>query len=196
MKVGATEKSFFDAWHPDSEHLFNVSSQLKRVCWELWDPTFRLGGEDLDINLMSCFQPQLAQFQKKALETVVKSMHLEDEPDAKFWIEEKLDGERMQLHYHNGAFRFWSRKAKDYTYLYGEDFNSGSLTQFLKKAFNPKVKSIILDGEMITWDPKLDTIVGFGTLKTAAIEQANNPANEECNRPLCEWDLPYFLGNF
>jgi len=185
MKVGATERTFFDAWHPDAEHLFNVSSQMKRVCWELWDPTFRLGGEDLDINLMSCFQPQLAQFQKRSLERVVKSMGLENEGD-KFWIEEKLDGERMQLHMHNGEFKFWSRKAKEYTYLYGDSYNSGSLTQFLKNAFNPKVKSIILDGEMITWDPKLDTIVGFGTLKTAAIEQARNPEDKECNRPLCK----------
>ena len=33
MKVGATEKTFFDIWHPDAENLFNISSSLKRVCW-------------------------------------------------------------------------------------------------------------------------------------------------------------------
>lgn len=69
----------------------------------------------------------------------MKGMNPQPDDDV-FWIEEKLDGERMQLHFDNGTFKFWSRKAKDYTHLYGEDFHSGSLAQFLKSAFNENVK--------------------------------------------------------
>ncbi|KAF2397905.1 DNA ligase [Trichodelitschia bisporula] len=183
LKVGATERSFFDAWHPDAEILFAVSSSLRRVCWELYDPALRLEGEHCDIALMQCFQPQLAAFQIHSFEKIVEKMKpTPQEPD--FWIEEKLDGERMQLHMITDPsvpggkrFGFWSRKAKDYTYLYGshfEDENSAS-TRHLKSAFEPGVRNIILDGEMITWDVETDTIVPFGTLKTAALAEQRNP---------------------
>lgn len=61
-------------------------------------------------------------------------------------------------------FGFWSRKAKEYTYLYGngfEDANS-ALTRHLKEAFDEGVENIVLDGEMITWDPEQDAMVPFG----------------------------------
>ena len=64
-------------------------------------------------------------------------------------------------------FAFWSRKAKEYTYLYGsglEDSNS-ALTRHLKEAFHEGVENIILDGEMITWDPEQDAMVPFGYVK-------------------------------
>lgn len=185
MKIGATEKTIFDIWHPDADTLYNISSSLKRVCWELSDPSLRLEGEQTDIKPMECFQPQLAQFQMHSFEKMTQRLQRDaTDSDSEFWIEEKLDGERMQLHMVNGRFRFWSRKAKDYTELYGSSFDDteSALTQHLRPAFDPAVRSIILDGEMITWDAQLDMIVPFGTLKTAALEQKKNPyANQ---RPL------------
>lgn len=206
MKVGATESTFFDAWHPDSRLLFGKSSSLRRVCWDLWDPNFRLNDDEGGVLLMSCFQPQLAQFQKKDLSRVVKAMQESQTGDPgngtseEFWVEEKLDGERIQMHYDHGEFKWWSRKAKEYTHLYGSSCENGSLARFTKgpegDTFNPRVTSIILDGEMITWDPKLDAIVGFGTLKTAAIETCNNPFAKDQNRPLFRvFDILYLNGN-
>ncbi|KAK3059101.1 DNA ligase (ATP) [Extremus antarcticus] len=191
MKVGATEKTIFDNWHPDAENLFNISSSLRRVCWELYDPQFRLEGNNKEISLMQCFQPQLAAFQMRSMEQMVARMNA-TEDDPVFYVEEKLDGERMQLHMIEDddtpggkRFNFWSRKAKDYTYLYGNGFedSNAALTRHLKDAFADGVRNIILDGEMITWDPKEDAIVGFGTLKTAAISQQENPFSTG-NRPL------------
>ncbi|RPB29863.1 DNA ligase 4 [Terfezia boudieri ATCC MYA-4762] len=207
MKVGATEKTFFAAFHHDAETLFNVSSSLKRVCWELHTPTIHLDSTEKGVTLLSCFQPQLAQFQKRSLEDTVRIM--QKGGAEQFWIEEKLDGERMQMHMSEGAFRWWSRKAKDYTYLYGGgegysgegegeegDLGSGgSLVRYLQNAFDPGVKSIILDGEMITWDPTLDCIVAFGTLKTACIAQAKSPFDTTCHRPLFRvFDILYLNG--
>ena len=183
MKVGATEKTIFDIWHPDAENLFNISSSLRRVCWELYDTTVRLEGDDRGIHLMQCFQPQLAAFQMKSMEQMVSKMKPTEE-DSAFWIEEKLDGERMQLHMVEDdetpggkRFGFWSRKAKDYTYLYGNGFEdeNASLTHQIKGAFHEGVRNIILDGEMITWNPTEDKIVPFGSLKTAAISEQQNP---------------------
>ncbi|OMP87994.1 DNA ligase 4 [Diplodia seriata] len=183
MKVGATERTIFDIWHPDAESLFNVSSSLRRVCWELYDPSIRLDGEGAVIGLMQCFQPQLAAFQMYSFEKMVQRLK-PTEDDDEFWIEEKLDGERMQLHMVEDEnvpggkrFRFWSRKAKDYTYLYGNGFDddNSALTRHLKDAFHDGVRNIILDGEMITWDMEQDAIVPFGTLKTAALSEQKNP---------------------
>lgn len=113
--------------------------------------------------------------------------------ETEFWIEEKLDGERMQMHMVedetvNGGFRFrwWSRKGKDYTYLYGEGFedDTSALTRHLKGAFESRIKSLILDGEMITWDPVRDKMVAFGSLKTAALSEQRNPFQGAGERPL------------
>ncbi|KAH7380321.1 DNA ligase 4 [Phaeosphaeria sp. MPI-PUGE-AT-0046c] len=196
MKIGATEKTFLDIWHPDAETLFNISSNLRRVCWELYDPKVRLEGEETGLSLMQCFQPQLAAFQDKggSFEKMVTRMQAKAEEDS-FWIEEKLDGERMQLHVMEDPeapggklFGFWSRKAKDYAYLYGKHLQgdeAGALTRFIKDAFGKNVRNIILDGEMITWDMDVDHIVGFGTLKTAAISEKENKADKSTGqRPL------------
>jgi DNA ligase-4 len=141
---------------------------------------------------MACFQPQLAQFQQHNFQKMVDKMGMPADKPA-FWIEEKLDGERMQMHMveddsHPGGkrFGFWSRKGKDYTYLYGngyEDDNS-ALTRHIKNAFDPRLRNIILDGEMITWDPDIDKIVAFGTLKTAALSEQKNPFQTSGQRPL------------
>lgn len=186
MKVGATEKTLFNIWHPDADSLFNVSSSLRRVCWELYNPNVRLEGADRGVTLMQCFQPQLAQFQMFSIQKMVERMRPTEE-DATFWIEEKLDGERMQLHMVTDnkisggkRFAFWSRKAKDYTNLYGNGFldPNSALTRHLQNAFHDGVENLILDGEMITWDPEQDAMVPFGTLKTAANIQAANPFSQ------------------
>ena len=202
MKVGATERTFFDLWHLDAESLFNVSSSLRRVCWELHDPSVRLEGDERGITLMQCFQPQLAQFQMNSFQRMVEKMRLTDE-DPTFWIEEKLDGERMQLHMTTDPsvsggkrFNFWSRKAKDYTYLYGNGFEdeNSALTRHLKSAFRDGVENIVLDGEMITWDPEQDALVPFGTLKTAALSEQRNPYST-AHRPVYRvFDILYLNG--
>lgn len=202
MKIGVSEKTLLSIWHPDADTMFNISSSLKRVCWELWNSSIRLRTDNNQgVELFSCFQPQLAGFQAKKVKNLVKLMGVTEE-DPEFWIEEKLDGERMQMHWgtkterwkNDGnlekcepykAFEFWSRKAKDYTYLYGTEFDdeNSALTRHLKDVFDSNVDSIILDGEMITWDTKVDKMVPFGTLKTAALEHQKNQYSAE-PRPL------------
>ena len=191
MKVGATERTFFRQWHDDAENLFNISSSLRRVCWELYDSSIRLEGDDNGVALNQCFQPMLAYFKPDPLKKAVERLRTTPE-DPQFWIEEKLDGERMQMHMWpdeevpgGKRFQFWSRKAKDYTYLYGANFEdtSGALTQFIKDSFADGVESLILDGEMITWDPTEKAPVPFGSLKTAALAEQRNPYAQG-HRPL------------
>ncbi|KAI2470520.1 ATP-dependent DNA ligase [Annulohypoxylon bovei var. microspora] len=204
MRVGATERTFMELWHPDALDLFNVSSSLRQVCWDLYDPKFRLTDGQTSVALMQCFQPMLCHYQMSvSFQKMVDKLNSTNrvEGDDEFWIEEKLDGERMQLHMEEDddtpggkKFRFWSRKAKDYTYLYGDGFKdeSSSLTRHLKDAFAPGVRNIILDGEMVVWDPELDKVLKFGTLKTAALAEQKNPHNDNAPRPVLRvFDILY-----
>ncbi|KAL1413255.1 DNA ligase (ATP) [Vanrija albida] len=156
LRISFKEKGVLGAFHPDAMALFNVCSDLKRVCWTLYEPEIRL--------------------------------------EKNFIMEEKLDGERIQLHMRgNGAEWFYcSRKAKDYTYLYGAHVGEGSLTQYISGAFQDGVRNIILDGEMMVWDPILDKYLAFGSLKTAALD---NVADQTAPRPCFKvFDILYLNG--
>ncbi|KAG6886219.1 DNA ligase (ATP) [Termitomyces sp. T159_Od127] len=140
----------------------------------------------------------------KKIEDTVKEMG-----GSEFFIEEKLDGERMQLHKRGNEFFYCSRsessiecayevltqhfrKGKDYTYLYGKHVGTGSLTPFIDKAFDPRIDDIILDGEMLVWDPISERNLPFGTLKTAALDRSKKEHNP---RPCFKvFDLLYLNG--
>jgi DNA ligase-4 len=44
---------------------------------------------------------------------------------------------------------------------------------------------VILDGEMIAWDPVNQAIIPFGSLKTAALTEKENTTSGDGIRPLC-----------
>ncbi|KAG6812748.1 hypothetical protein H0H92_000794 [Tricholoma furcatifolium] len=142
MNISVKETTVFAVFHPDAQDLYNTCSDLKKVAYELWDRSYRLNAE----------RPT------KKIEDSVKEMG-----GSEFYIEEKLDGERMQLH------KRGNEKGKDYTYLYGKHVGTGSLTPFIDKAFDSRIDQIILDGEMLVWDPVSERNLPFGTLKTAAL---------------------------
>ena len=45
MVISAKETTVFSVFHPDAQDLFNTCSDLKKVAYELWDPSFRLNAE-------------------------------------------------------------------------------------------------------------------------------------------------------
>ena len=49
---------------------------------------------------------------------------------------------------------YFSRNSKDYTERYGSDIYAGTLTPFINGSFSNDVTSIILDGEMCTYNTK------------------------------------------
>ena len=199
MKIGATEKTILSIWHPDAEDRFNVTSSLKRVCWELHDKEKRMDDNDSNIELLQCFIPKFAQYQNASFQKMLDVMGCR-EKDPIFWSEEKLDGERMQMHVQYDPtvpgdlrFRFWSRRGHDYTRLYGENLKDPSaLTCHLNGAFAEGYDNLIIDGEMITWDPKQEKVVPFGSLKTAANAEKENPGYNDGPQPLFRmFDIVY-----
>jgi DNA ligase 4 len=84
--------------------------------------------------------------------------------------------------------------------LYGSSLDDAesALTRHLKTAFSERcdeyftilrtrtnMPSVILDGEMIAWDPVNQAIIPFGNLKTAALAEKENTSSTDGNRPLC-----------
>ena len=120
---------------------------------------------DQEIRLFAAFKPMLAA--REPLVDIPNSMGT-----GAFVMELKLDGERIQLHAQDGVFRYFSRKGKDYTYLYGATAHEGSLSPFIAlDCFADHVSSCILDGEMLAYDPPTDTFAPFTTLKSAALDR-------------------------
>ena len=98
-----SENSVFNVFHPDAFSLFNVCSSLRKVCADLQDPFKRLVTND--ISVFHAFKPQLAH--KELPNDVFKAMGMGN--SGKVYIEQKLDGERIQLHFGGSEFRYWSR---------------------------------------------------------------------------------------
>ncbi|KAF8551211.1 ATP-dependent DNA ligase [Imleria badia] len=187
MVISVKETTVLSVFHPDAEDLFNTCSDLKKVAWELSDPTRRLNPEDKAIQLFRAFAPMLCKRPKHKIEESIKDMQ-----GRAFVIEEKLDGERMQLHKRGNEYFYCSRKGKDYTNLYGKHVGEGSLTPHIDAAFDDRVEEIILDGEMLVWDPVSERNLPFGTLKTAALDKSKV---EHHPRPCFKvFDLLYLNG--
>ncbi|KAF6761657.1 DNA ligase 4 [Ephemerocybe angulata] len=172
LNIQVKETTVFSVFHPDAQDLYNTCSDLKKIAWELWDPDHRLNAEDKTVQLFHAFAPMLCKRPTKKIEDTVKEMGHKE-----FIIEEKLDGERMQLHKRGNEYFYCSRKGKDYTYLYGKHVGTGSLTPYIDAAFDSRVDDIILDGEMLVWDPISERNLPFGTLKTAALDKSKKEHN-------------------
>jgi len=129
------------------------------------------------------FRPMLCYRTQRNLHDVIKSMRVgrggTNGPPAgeygpqEFLIEEKLDGERIQMHKQGGTFLYSSRcalvslslaraglglaratrtdsrrfilcsKNKDYTYLYGNNKDSGSLTPYIQDCLRDDIEECV-----------------------------------------------------
>lgn len=160
--IGGQEDKLLRCWHPDAPEYLSVVSDLKTVANRLWNPENRLRYDDLSINLGYAFVPQLAKKVSISYEKVCSKLKND------FLIEEKMDGDRIQVHYMDfgATIKFLSRRGVDFTYLYGGNVNEGTVSQFLK--LNQHVKDCVLDCEMITYDTDRNVVLPFGLVKSSA----------------------------
>jgi DNA ligase-4 len=166
LDISMSETTILPLFHPDAYQYFQTCSDLRQLCNDLADPNFKL--QSFKVRLFCPFSPQLSRRCDRPEDIVNLMQHKE------FWTETKLDGERIQMHMKNQVFEWWSRNTKDYSDLYGRNFSAGSLSPFLKDAFNPITESCILDGEMLSYNVEKNVFEPFGTLKTAANELMQN----------------------
>ncbi|KAF9131934.1 DNA ligase (ATP) [Mortierella sp. 14UC] len=159
LKIGMSENSVFPCYHPDALELYNVCSELRKTVLDCSDPTVKVVTASVNVN--HPFKPMLSKRIPTAKDVVVS---MESQP---FWIETKIDGERVQIHKDGENYRYWSRNSTEFTHLYGATPNEGSLTPFIHPLINPKAEKLILDGEMVEYDPATKEVINFGTVKTA-----------------------------
>lgn len=205
--LGKLEHVFFETWHPDALRLYQVCNSLNLTLNRLKDPVVRMEPDQLNIKPLLPFKPQLSQRLTANYNFLVQDMQVRSNQlmdgglqqmydslklDGKFYIEEKMDGDRMLLHYHDGSFKFYSRRLRDYTLLYGESYASGALSPHLRGVFPDLVQSVVLDGEMVAWDHLRQQILPFGTLKLLAIQETVRQFTTVDHYRL-QHSLPFFL---
>lgn len=170
------ERYIFNSWHPDSAKLYDLTNDLKYVFWGLATkkPSERLSNNEISVQIMKPFTPQRSMRTRISYDKIVENFN------GDFYIEEKFDGERFQLHMKREddnnnntiSYKFYTRNANDFTLLYGESSESpGCLSPFISNAFHEKIKSCILDGEMISYDPIRKKALPFSTVKTSALQE-------------------------
>ena len=74
LKISLGEKLVLSCIHQDAIDLFNVCSDLRAVCWKLWDTSKRLPNEDNTVHLFRAFRPMLCNRNKNDFEDIVKAM--------------------------------------------------------------------------------------------------------------------------
>ncbi|XP_052482571.1 DNA ligase 4 [Gossypium raimondii] len=147
LKLGISEKSIFQEFHPDAEDLFNVTCDLKLVCEKLRDRTQRHKRQDIEVG--KAVRPQLA-LRVRDPAAAWKKLHGKE-----VVVECKFDGDRIQIHKNGTDIHYYSRNFLDHSeYQHGM---SNIITQ------NILVDRCILDGEMLVWDSTLNQFAEFGS---------------------------------
>ncbi|CAG8785113.1 42291_t:CDS:10, partial [Gigaspora margarita] len=181
LKIGMSEKTIFSAFHPDASSLFNVCSDLRKVCSELQDPHKRFTSSE--ISIFRPFKPMLSK--SVAVQNIIKTM------GGNFWIEEKIDGERIQLHMKNGRYEYYSRQEFKFFINSNNSSDSSALTKHIHSCIHDDVQEIILDGEMVPYDPNLDVFQPFGSLKSVCNDKSDD--ENKC-RPFLVFDIVLLNG--
>ncbi|XP_067117159.1 DNA ligase 4 [Osmerus mordax] len=154
MKLGVSKETVLQVFHPDAAELYNVTTDLDKVCRQLHDPSVAL--VDVSIGLFSAFKPMLAAVGH--MRQVEKQMGSNP-----FFIETKLDGERIQLHKDGDVYKYFTRNAFEYTQQFGASPLEGSLTPYIHNVFKSHVVSCILDGEMMAYNATTEAFMQKGS---------------------------------
>ncbi|AOA64145.1 DNA ligase [Komagataella phaffii CBS 7435] len=182
--MGGMDFTFFRQWHPDAVELLQLVNDLKTVFWELTDRLIPLPEAGRVIRVGRAFRPQLAMRPNRTYDQIATLF------DNNFYIEDKLDGERILMHIslndttQQHEFKYFSRSGTDYTYLYGSNYEEGAFSPFIKGCFidlkddTKEIRSMVLDGEFLVYDNKRNVILPFGALKSASLTRLMEEKND------------------
>ncbi|KAG6458134.1 hypothetical protein O3G_MSEX010712 [Manduca sexta] len=180
LKLGLSDKGILACFHPDAPEYYDNCHDITQVCLDLDDACYR--PENMGIKLLSPVSPMLCE----RLD-VTDVCYLD--PDRTYQVEEKFDGERSQIHMKDGKFIYFTRRAH-VVKIYGDNYEEGLLTRYLKGCFKSDVTSFILDGEMMLWH-KQDQCFGPKGLPYDVKKITEKSAYRPC---FCAYDLLYLNG--
>lgn len=107
MRFGVGTSTVLNIYHPDGQAFYNNCNDLQKLCIELADPLIR--HENLSISLFLPFSPMKCRKSHPAYQSVnLIQLNHRDVPklmnNEPFWIEEKLDGNRVIMHMKKNEF--------------------------------------------------------------------------------------------
>ncbi|XP_030766631.1 DNA ligase 4 [Sitophilus oryzae] len=144
LKLGISETRILNCYHHDAAQFYSSNHSLEKVTHVLYDKNINIC--ELDIAIFEAFRPMLSK-------RVNHSSFKKDFQENKlYYVENKFDGERFQIHMDNKIFKYFSRNGYDYTDTFGPSYESGILTPKFKNLFKESTNNIILDGEMMLWN--------------------------------------------
>ncbi|KAI8981907.1 ATP dependent DNA ligase domain-containing protein [Mycotypha africana] len=173
LKIHCGEKVILNAIRPGSYDTWVTNNSLREISqlgsFMTESDAMSRGGHRHELRLFDKFLPQLAaQYADDLLEKFNKP----------FFIEKKIDGERVLMHYDKTIDRFlWhSRKRLEENFLYGS--TAKDMTKLAGHICDGLLikQNIILDGEMVGYHPEQGIHLPFGTLKEAARNDLTNTA--------------------
>ncbi|KAF7270011.1 hypothetical protein GWI33_016999 [Rhynchophorus ferrugineus] len=144
LRLGIDGNGILNCYHKDGAQYYASNNNLRKVVDILYDDNVNV--HELDIVIFEPFRPMLS----KKVDQFSFKKNLQD--NKLFYVENKFDGERFQIHMKNNIFKYFSRNGYDFTASYGPSFEEGILTPKLKDLFEISIQSVILDGEMMLWD--------------------------------------------
>ncbi|CAF2331015.1 BnaA10g11190D [Brassica napus] len=147
LKLGMSERSIFQEFHPDAEDLFNVTCDLKLVCEKLRDRHQRHKRQDIEVG--KAVRPQLAM-RISDVNAAWKKLHGKD-----VVAECKFDGDRIQIHKNGSEIHYFSRNFLDHSEY------AHAMSDLIVQ--NIMADKCILDGEMLVWDTSLNRFAEFGS---------------------------------
>eukprot|EP00026_Physarum_polycephalum_P001548 Phypoly_transcript_01550.p1 GENE.Phypoly_transcript_01550~~Phypoly_transcript_01550.p1 ORF type:complete len:948 (+),score=159.21 Phypoly_transcript_01550:87-2930(+) len=153
LKIGLSEKTILNFFHENAMDLFNVTSNLRTVCEELKNPSFKVDSSE-GVSLFRPIKPMLASRHKP--EDVLNIMGTHP-----CIFETKFDGERIQVHKNGKEIKLFSRNSNDVTRIYGDKLIPNLLETIV-------VDKCIIDGELLVWDTISERFEAFGKLKSLA----------------------------
>ncbi|KAL5281197.1 LIG4 family protein [Megaselia abdita] len=141
LDIGLSTEKLFGLYHPNASQLYNRNTDLVFVCNQV--DSGKCSSELCGANLFNFVKPMLCQrIDSKKINEILSG-------NEQFIGEEKMDGERFQIHYdsRNSKLKYFSRKGNDYTHKF-----ENNLSLEISRLFDSTVQNCILDGEMMVWD--------------------------------------------
>lgn len=167
LEVRLPEDRLLRWFHRHAKQFFAQTHDLKRLVAVCRDPDFVMDQVQIEpgnyVSVMLTARPVKANLFAIARRL---STGFDDSGNAFFYMEPKLDGERMQLHKIASTVRTFTRSAKESSAMYAKLFENVVLDSV-------KAKNVILDGEIVIWDEMENTWVRFENFRNTILKLIN-----------------------
>lgn len=200
LRLGYSKTLILGLLHKQAKSLSERIGDLELLCQRLNDPSLKISVDE--IVLFNHFKPMLATRMDVidssfdaggsldgASGGAQKSTSKKDVvrlPPPPFYVETKWDGERFQIHYDAGQFKYFSRRGFDFSHKFNE-----TLTPALRPTIAPGVKSFIIDGEMMAYNKKYRIFTQKGYNIDVKTMNKDNPTHCPV---FVAFDLVYYNG--